>query len=634
MKKTSVKIISAVLSLAIIFSCAAIFPHATVKPEAITVEETAEGKLFDYLTNNNPDPEECSNSVVIPGVFQSKVRLYNDDGSIAVNSDGEEYSAPFFLEGTGEIVKKALKNALLPLLTTLLFQHDFGGKLATSVADTLAEILAGNVESDSDGKFIKNLKADCYPDSVATLSEEDKKYIYDQIPLNDYAEICGEDHLYFFSYASFGNINAIVDELYQLIVKAANASPTGKANIIPISQGGSLAVDLLDRYPEVGQYLDRIIYIVPALDGTILLGEIFEKGLIDSDDALYRDMFPILLDDDDEPSFTGSLVNIAIRLLPKKVVNNILDKAVDALIGDRLQYSTCMWALVSSDNYAGAAKKYLSDFGDEKIRAQTDRFNRAQKNNNDHILYQMENYGVEVFDIVDYNSMLYPIVESWNSLNADGVIHLSSTSIGSYSVAVDTPLPDNYVPVKGEKYVDKYRLVDAGAGLLPDSTFYFHNQNHERTAQNDVIMKLAICLLTDGDFTSVDSYPEKYPQFNECRNSRDLRNLIRDMKKIDPATISAEDAATLSRNLEYAEAVIANTVVDPAAYSKALNDMRSIRNKIYNINPDDKSFEDKVDEKTTSILADVLGKLSAFLYNTFGGKGFSDIINPLSYIDK
>ena len=45
------------------------------------------------------------------------------------------------------------------------------------------------------------------------------------------------------------------------------------------------------------------------------------------------------------------LVNIALRLLPKKVVHKVIDKTVDSLAETLFVNSTCMWALTCSGDY-------------------------------------------------------------------------------------------------------------------------------------------------------------------------------------------------------------------------------------------------------------------------------------------
>lgn len=632
MKKSALKFTSIVLTLALVLSTLCIFVGAEEPAAVDTMQQVAEEEVssavLPYLTDKNLDPDEVSNAVVIPGVFQSRVCLYDENDNL-ISDEG-----PFFLSPVGDIVKLALKKALLPLLSTLILQYDIGGKLADAVAEVLGYVLGEKVKSDANGKLVYNLKADYYDGSVAELKaagrDEDVEYIYDQIPLQDYAAAVGEDHLYFYSYCSFGNLDEIVDKLYELIQKAAAASPTGKANIVPISQGGTLAVNLLERHPEVGEILDRIVYIVPALDGTVLLGDIFDKGLIDDDVALYREMLPLLINDDDTP-WLGNLITIILRILPNKTVNEILDKAVDTLIGEYLGNSTCMWAFVCVDNYDNAASKYLTSPDKAVIKAQTDAHHQGMIDRYDNIMKMINDYDVEVFDIVDYNYTLYPICDSWNSVNGDGIIQVDSTSMGATSFGVDVQLPSDYVPAKGAKYVDKYNIIDAGTGLLPDQTFYFHGQDHERTARNDVIMKLAICLLTDSNFTSVDSYPEQFPQFNEARNSRDIEWIIEAAEKFDTSSLSAEDAAAFEAALEEAKKQLNDTKADPEEFNAANDNLRALYNKARGVSTDP-TTKDKMKDGFNNGFSVVVEKISEFLFKTIGGKGFGDVIHGLFFI--
>ena len=164
-------------------------------------------------------PCDCDNcpSIVIPGLFQSDVRYLDENGEPMLNSEGEPYSAPFFMEASGDVVKKALEEALLPLTSLLLTQHDFENRCANAIADVLGWALFSNLELDEYGHNIKNIQADKYETSVANLTVEQQEYIFDQIPLYDYVDAAGSDHLYFFSYVHTGNIIDTANDLYELI---------------------------------------------------------------------------------------------------------------------------------------------------------------------------------------------------------------------------------------------------------------------------------------------------------------------------------------------------------------------------------------------------------------------------------
>ncbi len=539
--------------------------------------------LFAFGASCGGKCENCP-TIVIPGLFQSEVFCYDEDGKIMLDSKGNERKGPFFMD-TSEVVEDAIKKVLLPLSKTLFTQADEKNEFANALGDVLGNALMERIKSDNNGNFVYDIRAAKYNTNVANLNEHDKKHILDAIPLESYISKVGADHLYFFSYSSFDNIERLSKELTELIAIAKKETGHNKVNIVPISQGGSIWNAVMEYYPETANDVNRIVYIVPAVDGSALIGDIFEKGFIDDDDALYDYMFPKLIGESD---WLGYLVNFLIRVIPKEVLNDVLDIAVDKLIGDYLSNSTCMWALVPSGSYKVAREKYL--MSDEKavIREQTDRFYNAQLNAKKNIL-SFKDKGVEVFDIVGYNYSMYPIVDSWNKVNADGIIQLDSTSLGAVSAPVDCTLGADYTQ-KGNSYgtcsdpkhnhVDSHKTVDASTALLPDHTFYFYNHNHEYTGGCDVIIKLAVRLLWDKNFKNVYSYPDEFPQFNNSRLTKWLIGAVDGVRNYDTSKLSPEDAAELKAAIAEVDAVLAETVVDIDAFKAAETRFYAIRDKI------------------------------------------------------
>ncbi len=608
MKKTIFsKLTAAFVALALVFSLGV---PAFAAPDS------------EILTECKGNCDQCP-SLVIPGIFQSEVFLYDENGEIAVNGDGEQYSGPFYLESTGEILKIALSKALVPLIMTLGFQRDIGDMLATNLGEGIGEILMGNIKCDENGKVIKDIRATKYNTSVEYLSEHDKQHILDAVPLQDYIDIAGADHLYFFSFFSLGNMIDTVEELYDYIQLIKKQTGHDKINLVPISQGGSLANLLLQIYKDKGRDIsedvNRIVYVVPAKNGSSLVGEILEYGLIDDDEALYNYMIPRLMD----YSWTSYLINFVIRLFPKEVLNNVLDAAVDGLINGGLKNSTLIWGLCPKENYPAAAEKYLSDDSMKEIRRQTDIFYEAQCNADQNILDAIDS-GVDVFDICGYNYSLYSIVDCWDDVNADGVIQLESTSMGAVSYGVDVELPEGYVTENpnctnpDHNHIDPYNIVDARAGLLPDRTFYFYNQNHERTGGNDVVMKLAVALLTDENFEDVYTYPDKFPQFNTARDTKHLVNDVKRAKAMDTSTLSPEVAAELAAAIAEVEAVIDNTIVNAEALEVA-------KLNFYIARAHAEGTEYTPEEEEYPILTKALKIANDLVYKFYGPRGWFDL---------
>ncbi|MBO5432510.1 MAG: hypothetical protein J6A43_00465 [Clostridia bacterium] len=566
-------------------------------------------------------------SIVIPGIFQSETKYY-EGAKVQTNS-------PFFMDDTLDIVGMALTDALIPIGNLLIHQEDKDEQAAYAVANLLGEVLLEKSRCDENGKFVHDIRATKYNDSFRDLSAYDQEYILDQIPLQNYIDIAGEENLYFFSYASLGNMIDTAQELYDFIQFVKADSGSDKVNIVPISQGGSVANALLQIYADngrsVAEDIHRILYIVPALDGSILVGEIYQYGLLDDSYELYNTMFPALMGEDDMMSY---LVNIILRILPNADINNILDVAVKVLIEDYMRYSTLLWGLCPSGNYPACREMYLLDEGLENILAQADWYYEAQCNSDANIL-QAKADGVEIFDVVDYNYPLYQLVDSYDDVNADGIIQLDSTSMGAFSLGVDKKLPADYVPThsncedpQNHDHTDPNGIVDVCTGLLPETTFYFYNQDHEKTGSNDVIMKLAAAILTDNSFTSVHSYPDRFPQFNVGRNSKGLMRDVEKMKAYDTSKLSPELKAELEDAISQAEEVLNNTVVDINEFEAAKANFYSVCDKVEkyeNGEINEAPKENGAYMDFSNALAQIIEVLSKLFYILFGGAGFGDM---------
>lgn len=573
-------------------------------------------------------------SIVIPGLFQSETYCLDENGNPLLDSDGNVRTGPFFLD-TNEIIKEAVTKALVPLAATLISQNDENDRFGKALGDVLGKALIEQVKSDANGKPVHNFGAVKYTSSMAELSQHDKEWAYDAIPLQLYAQQAGEDHLYFFSYNSMGNIIEIADELYNLIQQVKEETGHDKVNVAPISQGGAVFNALLEFHKDVINDINRIVYIIPAVDGSDVIGDIYAYGLNTSDDAIYDYLIPTLLGDDQQ--WLGYLVNLLLRILPKDTLKRILSVAVDTLISDYLINTTAIWALIPQESYLIAREKYLLGDEHDEIRRQTDLFYQAQVNAHKNILAARE-AGVSVFDICGYNKALYPVAQSWDKKNADGVIHLNSTSLGAVSAPVDSRLPEGYTQQNSHiedgtcsdpthNHIDPYFMVDASAGLLPDNTFYFYGQNHESTGRCDTVINLAIRLLLDDSFKDVYSYPEEYSQFNNYVLMRGFRNDVANVRTLlDKGRVPSEYINETEKAVADAEEVLKMTNIDLVKYNEAMDNFYAVREKLLML---DESYAESKEEKEktdfiNSLLARLMKLINSIIRKYFGDKGFSE----------
>ena len=598
MKKIK-KVLAVVLAMVLVVSCLSVLGYSAKK---------------EYVP-----------TIIIPGLFQSETYHY-ENGEIATDANGVPLARPFYvsigMEEIGDIVTKAL----LPITRMFISQHDKDGLAAKEVSKILAGILMGKQRSDANGNMIDDTRAVLYQGSMADVTDAELEHVLSQFPIQEYFDIAGKENMYVFNYVSTGNMIQTAKTLYDYIQFVKEDSGSDKVNIVPVSQGGSIANALMKYYDEqnisVARDINRIIYVVPALDGAALLGDCYRYGFNKNSDALYTTAMPSVIGYE---NYLGYVINIAMRLMPKTDIDVLLDAIADAMINDYLRYSTLMWGLVPSGDYPVCREKYLMGDDMAEIRRQTDWYYDAQLNSENYILEAIAD-GVKVFDIVDTNVELYQLAVSHASQNCDGIIHVDSTSMGAYSVNVSTKLPADYVPSRNNcsdpahhDHTDPEGIMDVCSGLLPETTFYFSGQNHATTGSNDVIMTLIIQLATDESFTSIHSYPDKFPQFNYSRETKKLREDVDAMRDFDTSTLTPEAAAELEAAIAQVDEMLANKVVDVDEFKAANDRFYAIKGQIDN--------GDAVD--TTAGLNRVLYILtktvSDVLYLIYGDTAFSEM---------
>ena len=594
------KLIAIILTLTLAFSSIALFASAD-EPD------TADGVKTECGGNCDTCP-----AIVVPGIGQSNVWALDENGDYLLDADGERISCfPAYFNITSIVSK-----AVVPVVLTLLMQKDVG--LSDALRDIVRDAFAVNA-CDENGKNTGNIEVEKYPYSVAECSEYEKKQIYNNVPLQAYAEQVGEDHLYYFAYNSFGNNYDIVTELYDYIQMVKKETGHDKVNIVPISMGGSIANGLLEYYPDVKNDLAKVVYIVPALNGSTIVGDLYTKNFTFFDtDFLYNGFLETLMDEEE-----ARMIEVIARIIPDEVLEGALQSVAGCLVEEIAANITALWGLCPKEYYLEASEALLAD--KPEIKKQTDKFYKAQLNSDKNIQALVDN-GVEVFNIVDYNVPLYQIGNSWNNDNADGVIHLASTSMGAKSALYGETLGADYKQANTSKncsdpthnHVDEDKIVDASTGLLPDTTFYFKGQNHEQTARNDIIISLATRILATDDIKDVYSTPD-YPQFNGNRDTRGLKNkYIPTAKAIDTATLSPEVAKELATAIEEAEEYVNGTI----SYSGQHLD---VEKKLIDAMVKAGAWTVEEEEKTVPIFT----ALSTIIYDNFGTDGYSEIASDI-----
>lgn len=555
--------------------------------------------------------EDCGffPTIIVPGLGQSSVCVTDDNGDFLLDKDGNKVSAfPAYLQ-LGKIIGKVL----FPALATLVTQRDIG--FSDAFADAI-DMAFGINTSDENAQNTGNVVTEKYMYPYSEFSPYEVETVNHHVPFERYATKLPKDHLYYFAYNSFGNHIDLATELYEFIQMVKKQTGHDKVNLVPLSQGASIVSAMLEYFPQVGDELHKVIFVVPAIGGSIIIGDVF-NGRINflNKDYLYNGFLEEmgLLDE-----YTARLIEVAVRILPDEVVMGALNKGVKALVENTMIRSTGMWALCPPEDYPTAAEKYLSSPDMAKIKEQTDRYYQAQLHAHDNIQALVDK-GVMVFDLAEYNIPVINVAERWNTMNGDFIIHLSSTSLGAYSANVGETLPDGYTQKNthcsdpSHNHISPERVVDASAGLLPDTTFYFNGNRHDLTQYNDVILKIAMKMIADDEIKDVYSSDE-FPQFLPGRNVSGILELTDAAKALDKSKLKDSDRQALEKALADTQATLDNNLSTNDDLAKSEDALRAVLVKIG-------AAEEKEAEKDPSFLR----KISLYFYENYGTNGYSEI---------
>ncbi len=611
MKKGLKRIISIVLCVSMLMSIGAIGASAATKTNC-------EGKC------------DKSPIVILPGINHSPTHLYNKDGTKYLDADGKEVG------GTLLILELSKLWATIPavavsLIGTLLLQHNVGLDKAAYKAASAAFWVQ---QCDNDGNHVQNLKVQRWNHPISEMTEDDKQWLYRMIPLQRIEKEYGGDHIYLYTFNLVGDPMNSADELNAYIQMVKEQTGHDKVTLLPVSLGGTILTAYLDRYHHAD--IDQIVNIVACLDGTDVVADMMDRKWNLEDEYFYHEFIPPILGSD---AALGYLINCVLHILPRSGVDALLSGAISGILDTIMINCPQIWAMIPSYRYDALAERYLNnDPAKAQLKAKTDRFQTARLNLKANILAAVAD-GVKVntiaganLDLGEYDYTFFNIVASADKVNSDGIINLSSTTMGATGAAGNDTLGEGYVqkytnPAYPEySYISPDNMVDVSTAVLPDNTWIFLEQHHE-VGNNDVVLNLAKAILM-GDVDDVHDNPEKYPQFNGTCNTKELRrwklNDAYKFLKENGDKLSAEDKAELEAAITEGEAVLNATVADAERATAANENIIKILTKHgYFPEPEEES-------KLTPILNGAMEGASKFLVDTIGGGSLIDwVLSPV-----
>ncbi len=526
-----------------------------------------------YAADNTYTPDYDSETpvVIIHGMSQNDTYMLDSNGKRMTDENGAYITGwPLKLDVTALV-----KEAIGPLLLSAFLKRDMG---LTDAMKRGAYDGLPYVHKDNEGNYDIACEVPCYEYPIGQMSEELREYYYKLLPLQGLVDIVGGDNVYYFGYDSFGDIIGETEKLnhyiHDVVLPQTGAS---QISLCFISLGGTIAVNYLETYPEDYSLFKKVEFVVPALDGSDIIGDILTGNLsvMYDDSVLYEQLLVTLLGD----TYLSYILNMVLRILPSWLLKDALGALAEGVVEAGVRSTTIIWALCPTDYYEQARAKWLETDEYTVIREKVDYFMNSRANFEEN-LFALLDTGCEVFDIVCYGTGMFPLCKDWNKTNGDGIVHATSASMNAVFADMGTTLGDGYEAIgtycsdPTHNHISPDNTVDATAGLLPCTTWYVKNQAHEKLPYNDVVLQMAFDIMTDNNMKNVYSNPEKYPQFNEGRLTNTVNLYLEAWENADKSKINAQKSLAVENAKAEIEKQLGETVVVTAKWNEAVESFR------------------------------------------------------------
>lgn len=461
-------------------------------------------------------------------------------------------------------------------------------------------------------------------DDNGNFESEAKDRFYSSIPCKDIAlEKFGEnyeDYLYVFNYNAFSYTSKNVEALHEFVDTIIANNKVGAEDIVlvPMSMGASVVTAYMDAYPTRAEnHIRRVVSIVGAWDGSDVVADLLlQKYCENSADLFYNGLLSDLIG---EP--WGYLVNIALRLFPKRILRGFVDMALGAIATELFCATPSLCNLIPVDKFDDIKHLIKSDV----VLAEAQSFQNAKKRVNT-TMSNLEAEGVTFsfisgyglpFGAITSDYSAFGFMESAPLTNSDEIINISSTAPGTSFVTYGTKFEDT----EG-RILSPDGSLDISTTYRKDSSWFFYEQKHE-LEYNNTALALALELATgnvktvyDCDNLEEDGY--YFPQFNGARNLKSYkRSYLPDLERYCAETgyvLTAEQQAVLDK----AEAMTKNTVNNYEADNAILDEVHDMLVEIgVYAAEEEPGFMDKA-------LNTVLKGANDITYKVFGAKGFLD----------
>lgn len=552
--------------------------------------------------------------VIVPGINHSPTYLCDKNGNVKKSSDGTEIGGTL-LFFDNDILKRELPKLAIPLIGSLIAQRDMG---LTDKAYEVCKSIFSVQQTDDEGNTVNNLVTKRFNYPVSQMSEDDKSWFYVMLPMQKLTEEIGEENVWLYTFNLVGDPMQSAKELDEYIEKVKEKTGKDKVILLNVSLGGTIFTAYIDEYGY--EDIHQVVNVVAATDGTDIVADMFMRSFNLEDEYFYNDFIAMIAQENMGDIAYGYLINAALRIFPKTVLQTMISRVMDALLETMMINAPQLWALVPSARYDEVSAKYLSDGAKPVLKAKLDRYHETQLHLKENVL-KAKDEGVRIDNICgsdlcygEDEYTFFNIVKSAVAVNGDGIIPLYSAGMGATGADIGTTLS-----AYNEKYTNSSRTVDLSTSYLPDNTWVFEKQHHE-VGNNSVVLNLAKEIIVRPDSLPTNSTEgNAFPMFNGTQYDKTIRRWrIPDAEMIDMSLLLPEDAKALQKAIDDAKAVLSSTVADSEKAKQVTDNLNAVLIKL--------GFMEE--EKDEGVLMPFIRKCTKFvsekLVAVYGSNGFSD----------
>ncbi len=533
------------------------------------------------------DKSSVSPLIILPGINHSPVYLYGENGEPVKNSQGKDVGGTLLIPDV-DAFKEKLPGLIKAIALSSVTRKS---EEVRARAYECGKALCRAQKCGKDGNFVNNLKVKRFEYPISEMDEETKKWAYVMVPIQGLTDKIGEENVFFFTFNLAGDPMESAKELKDYVALVKEKTGSEKVSFLPVSLGGTILTAYAYLYGL--EDIDRIVNIVACLDGTDIVADIFAGEFDTSDRFLRHELLPAVIKEETGKALPGYAANILLHALPEKAFTGALDGFIGGMLDEFMLYCPQFWAMVPSYRYDALAEKRLSSPELKELKSKTDAFQKARLSLGD-TLIKAQKDGVKIDFIaaggLSFGDKEYGIlsaVKSKNAYSTDGVVNLSSETLGAYGAPKGQKLPKGYRQVRecaeepGYSYVSPDGSIDASRAALPDNVWIFCGQHHE-VGKNSAVLNLAADIYL-GKVKNVHSDPQGHPQFNNPENTYHLRrwrlaDAKRALEDVYSGKIKTAPSvkARLEQSIKDAEKVLESRIADEFEAEKVKREIDDI----------------------------------------------------------